>query len=391
MDNTEKLLSIFADDPHGLLMSKPKASPAQNEDQRLVASFEEINDFVDIHGAEPQRDMGDMHEMQLHSRLKGLRNNPAKAEALREYDRHGLLSSSEEREVDSIDDILNGDVLGLLDDTEEIFTLKHVPKQTTMPDYIGRRKICEDFDRYEPVFVKVQEDLRRGKRVLYPFKNEQQIREGYFFVLKGVLLYVAEAGKKEKIKGKMNARLRCIFENGTESDMLLRSLSAELYKDGRRVSEYHDTLVDYFPDTVEATDTLDGYIYVLKSLSMDDQIRAMDHVYKIGFSTVDPQERIKNAEQEPTYLMAPVSLVAAYECHDLNPQKLEHLLHRFFGKSCLNIDIYDAEGERHMPREWFAVPLDIIEQAIALVLSEEIVRYKYDHAREEIMLKENNT
>jgi hypothetical protein len=219
--------------------------------------------------------------------------------------------------------------------------------------------------------------LASGKRKLWPFKNEQQIQKGYFFVLKGILLYVAEVGEVEKINGKKNARLRCVFENGTESDMLLRSLSAELYKDGRRVTEHEDHLLDGFSEITDE-DEETGYIYVLCSLSNRPEISEIENLYKIGFSTIPVEQRIKNAEKEPTYLMAPVHIVEAYQCYNMNPQKLEQLLHTFFGSSCLNLDVYDANGQRHTPREWFIAPLDIVEQAIHFVLNGDIVNYRYD-------------
>jgi len=187
-----------------------------------------------------------------------------------------------------LDDILEDDALGILDsDAESIFDLKHVPKETTMPDYVARRKPCKDFKDFEYLFKKCQTDLTEGKRRLNPFKNEQQIEKGYFFVLKGVLLYVAEVGKRKPDEnGKVNARLRCIFENGTESDMLLRSLAAELYKNGRRVTEHEDKLLDGLKG-ISDDDKEAGFIYVLKSRSKDGKISAIDNLYK-GSSTISP-------------------------------------------------------------------------------------------------------
>jgi len=387
MDKESVLLEIFSNDPFGILEIKEKAV-AINADDRLVASFEEINAFVDAHGREPQRAMDDMQERKLYSRLKGIRENPEKTAALKQHDRHGLLRGEEKPEIGSLEDILNDDVLGLLDDdAEDIFTLKHVPKETTMPEYVARRKVCRNFERYRPLFEACQKDLREGRRELFPFKDEQQIHPGYFFLLHGVLLYVDRVGKRERIKGKTNARLHCIFENGTESDMLLRSLAAELYKDGRRVSEYEDRLAAQFY-TVTDDDTGTGYIYILRSLSSDPRIQAFDHLHKIGYATVAVQERIKDAAKEPTYLMAPVEIVAEYQAYNLNPQKFEHLLHTFFGEACLNIDVFDIDGQRHTPREWFDVPLPVIDEAIRYILSGEIVDYRYDHERQIIIGRE---
>jgi hypothetical protein len=110
-------------------------------------------------------------------------------------------------------------------------------------------------------------------------------------------------------------------------------------------------------------------------------------LYKIGFSTTPVEERIKNATQDPTYLMAEVQLIASYKCYNLNPQKFENLIHTFFGKVCLAIDIFDNKQKRHTPREWFSVPLNIVEDAIQLLISGDIVKHKYDDEKEVIYCK----
>ena len=380
----EDLLKLIDDDDLGLLNVKPKQSAVATADERLVASFAQINQFVSENGREPQSGNG-IQEHQLYARLKGIRESVEKMESLANLDEHGLLNT-ERKEISSIDDIFDDDDLGILgSDAESIFTLKHVSKETTMPDYVASRKPCKDFDTFEPKFIQCQADLASNKRKLWPFKNEQQIQKGYFFVLKGVLLYIAEVGDFEKgSNGKKNARLRCIFENGTESDMLLRSLAAELYKDGRRVTEHEDHLLDGFSSITEE-DEATGYIYILRSLSTKPEIQEINNLYKIGYSTVPVEQRIKNAENEPTYLMASVHIVEAYQCYNMNPQKLEQLLHTFFGSSCLNIDIFDDDGQRHTPREWFIAPLDIIEQTIHFVLNGDIVNYRYDPDKQEII------
>jgi len=124
---------------------------------------------------------------------------------------------------------------------------------------------------------------------------------------------------------------------------------------------------------------------VLQSKSSDERIRNIENLYKIGFSKIPVAERIKNAEQEPTYLLAPVKIIAIYQCYNLNPQKLELLLHSFFCKVCLNLDIYDKNRNRHIPREWFVVPLNVVEKTIVLIINGEIVNYKYNEVLEEIV------
>ncbi|CAM4342204.1 GIY-YIG nuclease family protein [Paenibacillus alkaliterrae] len=398
-NNNKKLLDIFEDDELGLLDVKPKSS-VTNEDDRLVVSFQEIVDFYKINNREPELGSS-VKEASLYYRLKGIRDNEAKKNTLTEFDAYDLLKIEDDeksfvetektfqinKEMKTINDILNDDDFGILESgAENIFTIEHVPKETTMPDYVASRKSCKDFEKYEHLFIQCQVDLASGERKLLPFKNEQQIERNCYYVLKGVLLYVADVGKRKMEKGKVNARLRCIFENGTESDMLLRSLSAELYKHGRRVTEHVGKLLNEF-NNISEEDEETGYIYILESKSRNSEIQSINNLFKIGYSKIRVEERIKKAEQEPTYLMAPVSIVSVYQCYNMNPQKLEQLLHNFFGNTCLNIDVYDNKGLRHTPREWFIAPLPIIEQAIQFIINGEIINYKYDSDRKEIIGK----
>lgn len=389
MDKDKILDEIFSDDPLGILVVKPKASQARTTDERLVASFEEINLFIDKVGKAPEGNLGNIEEYKLFSRLENLSEDTEKHLYLNEYDRHKLLPSSIEKvtkpkEINSIDDILGDDMGGLLgDDDLGLFDFEHTPKQTTMPDYVARRKKCKDFHKFEHLLQACQQELSSGIRKLIPFKNEQQINAGCFYVLQGVLLFVETVGKREVKNGKVNARLRCIFENGTESDMMLRSLAAELYKNGRRITVKEDELLTGFKD-VSDKDEATGHIYILKSLSKKPEIQSIQNLYKIGFASTSVEERIKNAEKEPTYLMAGVRIVQSYQCLNMNPQKLEALIHKVFSKVCLDLDVFDNEGKRHSPREWFIVPLHIIEQTIEFIINGEITDLYYDEGREEL-------
>lgn len=378
----EDLLKIIEDDDLGLLDVKKGSSTQITSDDRLVTSFQEIIEFVKKHGHEPKPG-GDIHEHKLCARLKGLRDDQEKIKGLKDLDTFGLLKIKTKK-IESIDDIFNDDDLGLFDnDTESIFNLKYVKKQSNIADYIATRKPCKEFEKFENKFIQCQKDLASGKRKILPFKDEPQIEKGFFFVLKGVLVYIAEVGEG----GRMDARLRCIYENGTESDLLLISLAAELYRDGRRITIHEDHLLDgFFNITEEDEET--GFIYILKSLSDKPEIQKLDNLYKIGFSRSAVEERIKNAKNEPSFLMASVSIVSAYKCFNMNPSKLEQLLHTFFGSSCLNLDVYDVNGNRHMPREWFIAPIEIIELAIELVINGDIINYRYDKDKKDIIRKQ---
>jgi len=397
MDKQRILDDIFQNDPFGLLNVKPSNAPVRTEDERLIASFEEINDFFAQNQREPQPG-ADIQERQLYSRLKSLRENPAKQKILADQDKYGLLHFAP-KEINSLEDILNDDSLGLLDDDGEgLFDFKHLknPEERASTDFVARRKPCKDFKKYEPLFQAVQVDLANAKRKLVAFK-EENLRAGDFYIHNGILLYLEQVDFQEAVqlyksgsRLRKDGRTRVIFENGTESNMLYRSLYKGLLANGKAVSANEDQINAEFIEnfnSISAEDEEAGFIYVLKSQSEKTEIRAIRHLYKIGYSKTAIEERIKNARSEPTYLMADVRIVMAFKCYNMNPQKLEQLLHIFFGNACLNIDIYDEKSNRHTPREWFIAPLSIIEQAIHLIISGDILKYNYDAFSEEIIAK----
>lgn len=380
------LLKIFEDDDLGLLNVKPKVTSIVTADDRLVESFESINKFIDENSREPELSNTDMQERKLYTNLKAIREDKTKSTCLVNFDRYNLLQK-EVKIIKTMEDVFEDDDLGLLDNEAlEIFNLKHIPKERIMPDYVAKRVPCKNFDNFEELFKNCQNDLREGKRVLSPFKNEQSIEKSKFFVLRGILLFVEEIGDFTETDSIYNPRLRCIFENGTESDLLLRSLAAALYLDGRTVSQNMNNSLDKLAGIVEE-DKESGFIYILKSLNSDEKVQSIANLYKIGFSTTPVEQRIRNAEQEPTYLMAPVKIVAEYKTFNMNTQKFELLLHNFLGSCCVSIDIFDQNGVRHTPREWFSAPYEIIDDAIKLIVSGEVVNYKYDREKKEIVIK----
>lgn len=97
----------------------------------------------------------------------------------------------------------------------------------------------------------------------------------------------------------------------------------------------------------------------------------------------------KIAEQETTYLMAPVKIVAEYKTFNMNTQKFELLLHNYLVHCCVSIDITDKNGVRRTPREWFPVPYEVVNQAIQLIISGEVVNYRYNRDKKQIMRKNN--
>lgn len=382
---------LSEDDGSGLLDVKPSVAKASTEASRAQAQFEEINAFVDKMGFAPGEGPGERRititERTLQTRLRAYLDNSALHAAVEGLDRHGLLGGAKARPK-TLDDILASDDDLLDDPNTGIFEMRHVRATPAKAELVSERVKCEDFDTFRPLFDKVAAELSSGVRRSMRFANEQDIEAGTFFILNGVMVYVAEVRDPHVRNGKRNARLRLIFDNGTEGNNLLRSLATELYKDpnGRRISDPNagplfgagETQAVALPPS--ARDRVTGLIYVVKSLSMHPEIAKLDgQLFKIGFTTGNLEARIRVAADDPTFLMAPVKPVMTYEAINLNANAFERLVHHFFAQARLDIEITDRFGKPIRPREWFLLPLPIIEQAVPLIVDGSILRYRYDH------------
>ena len=393
---------IFEDDDFGLLDVKPKSSNVKSEEDRLIESFEEINSFIDKNGREPQA--SSMSEYTLLARLKNFREDEKSKKLLKSYDRHDLLGDIEIEEP-TIDDVLNDDDLGLLDTGGEldIFKFEHTPnpQDRAKTEYVAKRQKIEEeeFAPYEAMFHKVHRELKQGIRKIKEFKDvEKHLKPGQFYVLDGMLLYLEEVETQREDAKKLgkntrrrkDGRTRTIFENATMSNMLYRSLGKSLYASGKRVTEPNEVNIQNLfveANCVQEDDVPTGWVYVVKSKSNNKEIKNIDNLYKIGFSSAPVKERLKNAKNEATYLYEDVELVASYRCYNINADKLEKLLHKIFGHVCLNIDLYDKNNQRIVPREWFIVPLGVIDEAIMMMENGTILNYRYDEVNEKMVLK----
>ncbi|MGX5818003.1 GIY-YIG nuclease family protein [Chitinophaga lutea] len=393
---------IFDDDDFGLLNSSGKPLNSKTDEDRLIESFEEINAFFERNNREPTT--GSMSEYNLFARLKGFRNDESKKKILKPFDKFNLLGYVEMEEK-SLDEVLNDDDLGLLnsDGDTSIFEFRHTPKQEKRAetDFVAQRQAIpeEDFKTYEQMFHKVHKDIKEGKRRILSFNRlENNLQPGNFYLLDGMLLYLESADLQQEFRGKstgnrvqMDGRTVTIFENGTKSNLLFRSLGKAIQKAGKLITRPDDfyptgSLESDSPILAEG-DIQSGWIYVLRSKSPNPKITAIANLYKIGFSTMKVADRVKNAANEATYLFADVEVVATYVCYNLNTQYFESLIHRFFGECCLNIDLYNGEKQRIMPREWFVLPLPIIDEAIKLLINGEIIKYRYDMSNQKILPK----
>ncbi|MBG59181.1 MAG: hypothetical protein CMJ16_01860 [Peredibacter sp.] len=382
------------------LLKVKKKEKALGEDDILISNFEEITKFVEENGREPSDKGNGPIEFTYYSRLLDIRLNQQKINTLLPHDRLGLLAGFDAEYTDSeytvIEEVETKETkLGIKDRFDllgrgvdnSIFKLKnvkpHKEKVTTMPEEVATRKKCKDFKNFEPLFKKCQEEIENGSRQIVQFRNEQDVCQGAFFIYGGLKCYVAEVGKRVIKNNRNNARLRLIFENGLESNMLQRSLTAELYKDGRRILP--PRLLEGQSEIVD--DELTGFIYVLASKSDSEAVKSIPNLHKIGFSTTPVKDRVKNAKNQATYLMAEVTEIASYKVAGIKPNYFEKLVHRLFGHVQVKIEVIDNEGIKRVPKEWFSVPYDVIDDVLRLIMTGEIVDYVYDSQGERLVKK----
>lgn len=264
------------------------------------------------------------------------------------------------------------------------------------PDYVARRVPCVNFSEYEEGFKKVHTELKTGKRNIKKF-NANALKSGNYYVIGGVVLlleYVDDLVEKTKRK-KKDARTRCIYENGTESDIFLDTLRRSLTSEGYFLTESIDTNDTVFDSKFEVTvdDIQDGWIYVLRSLSSNPQVSSQNDLYKIGFSTTPVETRIANAKNDTTYLMDKVEIVATWKTFNMNTQKFEALIHSFFSAVQFRMQLVDAMGARFAAREWYVAPLGIIESVINRIIDGSIIHYRYNPSLftlEQLPEKENS-
>ncbi len=367
---------------------KAKLTPKQ---ERIIAGFEEIQRFVEEHGHAPRHgEDKDIFERLYATRLGQIKHQKECVELLCELDHQGLLVDAgkveePEAEYETDEELLKE--LGVEPTKEgDVTHIKHVKTnaekniEREKAEEVGKRTPCEDFEKFKPLFELVQDDINTGRRKNIPFIKDGSIEEGNFFVLSGQKAYVAKIGDEFTGKdGRKEYRLRIIFDNGVESNQLMRSLQKRLWEDetGRRISD--TSYGPLFDGVVEDEDLASGTIYVLRS-KLDHPVvnKSRDVIHKVGVTGGNVKSRIGNPKTDPTYLMADVEIVATYELFNINRKKLEALIHKFFNNARLDIQIEDRFGNPVVPKEWFLVPLHIIDEVVDLIKNGEISNYKYE-------------
>jgi hypothetical protein len=356
-------------------------------EERIIAGFEDIERFYEQHGRVPMHgEDRDIFERLYAVRLDKIRDFEECRAVLAGKDKYGLLYGEPtiiKHALDNLDDDTLLTELGVLDVGEnDITKLTHVKSRAEInaAKEIAKRTPCSDFEKFKPLFAKVQAELTSGIRITRKFRDDAEVRQGDFFILGGQKVYVAEMGEEFITDyGRSDCRLRIIYDNGTESDLLMRSLQRALNKDetSRRITD--SSAGPLFSDVIEEGDMETGTIYVLRSLSDHPLIKEhRDVIHKIGVTSGEIERRISNSKLDPTFLMAEVEIVATYELSNINRIKLENLIHRFFESAKLDIGIKDRFGNPVVPREWFLVPLFVIDETIKKIRDRSIVNYRYD-------------
>ncbi|MDZ4099481.1 MAG: GIY-YIG nuclease family protein [Methylophilaceae bacterium] len=385
MDDDELL------DALGVEIDPIKTSSRTPREERIIAGFEDIVRFYQANGRAPVHgESRDIFERLYAVRLDQIRKLPEAQSLLAELDTPGLLSGPPPKEIDL--DMLDEDELlaELGIDIEssgqtDITVLRHVRPYAKIKaaEEIANRTPCTDFDRFKSLFEEAGNGLKAGSWMTKPFVKNASIELGDFFIIGGQIAYVAEMHEGTKTKdGRDNPRLRVIFDNETEGNLLLRSLSRSLYPDGdtpvgRRLIRKDDGPL--FGSVTEPDDIESGTIYVLRSLS--DHPFVVEHrelIHKIGVTSGKVETRIAVAKKDATYLLADVEIVATYKLHNLNRTKLENIFHRLFATAQLDLTIEDRFGNPVKPREWFLVPLHVIDEAVKRILDGSITEVVYD-------------
>jgi len=359
-----------------------------HREERIIAGFEEIQRWVERHGRAPQHgEHLDIFERLYAVRLERLRALQECRDVVEPLDHQGLLAG--EVAASAASDLDDEALLAELgvdgSGGGEITQLRHVRSaaEKRAAEEVATRQPCLDFSRFRPLFAAAQAELESGLRRTVRFERKSEIAPGRFYILGGQRAYVASAEEAfVNENGMRDARLRVIFDNGTESNLLMRSLQRALQQDesGRRITD--PSFGPLFADHADASATPNGLIYVLRSHLEHPFVRANhDVIHKIGVTGGDVERRVGDTMMDPTFLMGEVEIVATYQLFDLNRAKLESLIHRVFARARLDIDVPDRFGTLVRPQEWFLVPLPVINEAIERITDGSITAFEYDPER----------
>ncbi len=382
---SRKSLTIF-NDPLLADVTAPRKRATSSD--RLIAGFQEILAFYEANSRLPE---DTPEEASLFHKWAGLLKSEKKIERCRPFDDIGILPQpiqtveeplpeykrelTEEKQLEAIlNDPLLADIedsadLGLFDVPEYMRQRLEARKEA---EYIGKRRPCEDFDKYADGFKEIQQGLKSGKYRLVKF-SEQHLKVGRYFIEQGVIGYLAAFENEERnLLGRLDGRTRVIYENGSEADIKFRTITKNLSVDGYSITDCSDMTPEEFEQcfTLNDNDVESGTIYVLRSKSSRPEIASIKDLYKIGFTVTSVESRIANAKNEPTYLCTDVEVVATWKVYNVKSSTLETLIHKLFAAAQLQVTV-----DGHQPKEWFIVPFKVIEEAVTAIISGKLIEY----------------
>ena len=386
MINWEKELEAIFNDPLLADVTVPRKRATSSD--RLIAGFQEILAFHEANGRLPE---DTPEEASLFHKWTGLLKSEKKIERCRPFDDLGILPQpvltaeepeaeyhrelTEEEQLEAIlndpllADIEDGSDLGLFDVPEYMRQRLEARKEA---DYVGKRRPCEDFDKYTDGFKEIQQGLKSGKYKLVKF-SEPNLKIGRYFVEQGIIGYLAAFEQEAKNNlNRIDGRTRVIYENGSEADIKFRTITKNLSVDGYSIMDCSEMSPEDFEEcfTLTDKDVKSGTIYVLRSKSSRPEIAAIKDLYKIGFTVTSVESRIANAKNEPTYLCADVEVVATWKVYNVKSSTFEALIHKLFAPVQLQVTV-----DGHRPQEWFIVPFKVIEEAVTAIISGKPIEY----------------
>ncbi len=384
----------------GIDTKTDQSDPRSAKEERIIAGFGEIERFVVEHGHLPQHgEDRDIFERIYAVRLDRIRESEECRTVLQPIDSRGLLDAENNLSPITEEELTDEALLASLgvdvDSENDITQLTHVRSRQEIKaaEEIAQRTPCQDFDQFKPIFENVQRALETGERQTVKYQDNAEVKQGGLFILDGQKVIVAEMGEPfVSDYGRTDRRLRVVYDNGTESALLLRSLQRALNKDkaSRRITnpdlgplfsdtEAADDLGPLFSDAEAESDLPTGYIYVLRSKSEHPFV--VQHrlvIHKIGVTGGEVKDRVVNAKKDPTYLLADVEIVATFKLANINRKRLEALLQKFFSSARLDVELKDRFDIPVKPKEWFLVPLEVIEQVIEKIKAGTLDQFRYD-------------
>jgi hypothetical protein len=376
-------------DALGVNVPRKKINDRTPREERIIAGFEDILKSYKENGRRPMHgeDRG-IFERLYAVRLDRLREQADCRELLRNMDGPGLLQTDGmSLNADTLDDDALLAELGVgQPGPDDITLLQHVRslEEKRAAEEIANRTKCADFETFKPLFDGVKQDLAAGIRQTRTFDKAEmaldEIRPGQFFIVGGQMAYVAAADEEFTTQyGRKDRRLRVIYDNATESNVLARSLQKAVHRDAAARLITNPSAGPLFESVVNEGDLESGTIYVLRSRSDNaDVARNRDLIHKIGVTGGPVEARIAAAETDATYLLAGVDIVGEYTLYNINRVKLEKLLHRILAPAQIYLEIKDRFGTPVRPQEWFLVPLHIIDEIVSRIKDGTIEGMIYD-------------